>query len=43
MTIINPDYMDELGSGPGLVLVTVGVVLLVVGWLWMRRLSRFTY
>jgi tight adherence protein B len=43
MAIINPDYFDELRSGTGLVLVTVGAALLVVGWLWMRRLSRLTY
>jgi tight adherence protein B len=43
MAVIDPDYLDRLRSGIGLVLVGVGVRLLVAGWLWMKRLIRIEY
>jgi tight adherence protein B len=43
MAVINPGYLAELGSGVGPVLVVGGAVLLVIGWIWIRRLSRLTF
>jgi tight adherence protein B len=43
MAAINPDYLAELGSGFGPVLVVAGAVLLVIGWIWIRRLTRLTF
>jgi tight adherence protein B len=38
LKITNPDYFDELSHGGGLIAVTVAGGLMVVGWIWMRRL-----
>jgi tight adherence protein B len=43
MAVIDPEYLDRLRSGIGLVLVGVGVGLLLAGWLWMKRLIRIEY
>jgi tight adherence protein B len=43
MAVVNPDYLAELGSGIGPVLLVVGAVLLVIGWIWIRRLTRLTF
>ena len=36
--ITNPDYFDELTHGAGRSAVAVAAGLMVVGWVWMRRL-----
>jgi tight adherence protein B len=43
LAVINPAYLARLGSGAGLVLVGIAAALLVVGWIWMRRLTRLTF
>jgi tight adherence protein B len=43
MAVVNPGYLAELGSGIGPVLLVVGAVLLVIGWVWIRRLTRLTF
>ena len=43
MAVINPGYLAALGSGFGPVLVVGGAVLLVIGWIWIRRLTRLTF
>jgi tight adherence protein B len=43
LALTSPDYIGRLGSGPGLVMVGFGVVMLAVGWLWMRRLCRIEF
>ena len=43
LSVINPDYVEPLKSGTGLALVFVGCGMLVVGWVWMRRVIRIEY
>ena len=43
MKLRNPDYFDELNSAGGRVVLLVAGGLIVVGWVWMRRLMRFKY
>lgn len=43
MIVINPGYIQRLGSGVGLVMLGVGTVMLAVGWVWIRRLSRLEF
>ena len=43
LSAINPDYIEPLKSGTGLALVIVGCGMLVVGWIWMRRVIRIEY
>jgi tight adherence protein B len=43
LIVLNPEYIGRLGSGPGLVMVGVGVVMLTVGWLWIQRLCRIEF
>lgn len=43
LIVLNPEYIGRLGSGPGLVMVGVGVGMLTVGWLWIRRLCRIEF
>lgn len=38
--VVNPGYFDPLKESPGPQLVAIGVILLVVGWLWMHRLIK---
>jgi tight adherence protein B len=40
LVVINPEYIGQLGSGLGLLLLSGGAVMLVVGWLWIRRMCR---
>jgi tight adherence protein B len=40
MRLVSPEYFRLLTYGPGLVLAAVGTVSLVIGWLWVRALSR---
>ena len=41
LTLMNPDYMDSLtGSEQGRSLLTVGVVLLTIGILWINQLIK---
>lgn len=39
----NPSYFAELTHGPGLLLSGFGVVLLVVGGLWLRKVCRIAF
>jgi tight adherence protein B len=39
----NPSYFAELTSGVGLILAAVGMVLLVVGGLWIRKVCRLVF
>lgn len=41
--VTNPDYFDPLSSGGGLVLVFLGVILLGIGWVWIRRIVKEEY
>ena len=43
MAVINPGYLAGLRSGFGPVLVVGGAVLLMIGWIWIRRLTRLTF
>jgi tight adherence protein B len=36
--LTNPGYVSQLTTGTGLVLVTIAVLLMIVGYVWMRRL-----
>jgi tight adherence protein B len=36
----NPDYFDPLSKSPGPALVVIAGVLMVVGWVWMRKLIK---
>jgi tight adherence protein B len=41
VTWINPEYMKLLWTNPlGLILVGVGAVLMVIGWIWARRMTK---
>jgi tight adherence protein B len=40
LSLINPGYLSALKSGAGLVLIIMGVILMIVGWIWMRRLVK---
>ncbi|MFT7599374.1 MAG: tight adherence protein B [Acidimicrobiales bacterium] len=41
--IANPNYGRELLRGGGLVALIVGVILIVLGWLWINKLSKLNY
>ncbi|HEX6235984.1 MAG TPA: type II secretion system F family protein, partial [Acidimicrobiales bacterium] len=43
MALLNPDYLSDLTSGFGLVLLGIGAGMLVLGWVWMQRLIRLEY
>ncbi|MFP3902104.1 MAG: VWA domain-containing protein [Acidimicrobiia bacterium] len=43
MAALNPDYLADLTSGFGLVLLGVGAGMLLLGWVWMHRLIRLEY
>jgi len=44
VAITNPGYLAELTtSGVGLAMITVGLVLMVLGALWMRKIIRLRY
>ena len=43
MSVVNPDYFDELTHGVGLVLVVVGGVFMAFGAIWIRRLCRLDF
>ncbi len=38
--VITSGYFEPLTRGPGPLLMGAGVVLMVIGWIWMRRLIR---
>jgi tight adherence protein B len=42
LKMINPTYFEPLTKGVGVALVVLAVVLLFIGWLWMRRLVKVT-
>jgi tight adherence protein B len=43
MSLVNPGYLDPLFAGGGLVAVGLSAGLLVVGWVWMKRLIRIDF
>ena len=43
MAVVNPDYLGRLRSGAGIVLVLAATGMLVIGWSWMRALTRSTF
>jgi tight adherence protein B len=43
MRLMNPDYLNLLGSGVGLLMSGVGVVMLILGALWFRKLCQLEY
>lgn len=43
LALTSPEYIGRLGSGPGMVMVGIGVVMLALGLLWMRRLCRIQF
>jgi tight adherence protein B len=40
IALINPDYFEPLTQSPGPQLIAAAVVLMVIGWIWMRRLIK---
>ncbi len=40
LAVINPGYFTPLKSSPGPLLIVLGLVLLLVGTMWMRRLVK---
>lgn len=40
LSVINPGYFEPMTESPGPVLIIVGVVLLLIGWVWMHRLVK---
>ena len=40
LSVTNPDYFDPMRKAPGPFLIVLGIVLLIVGWFWMRRLIK---
>ncbi len=38
--LTNPDYFDPLSKSPGPALIIIAGVLMVVGWVWMRKLIK---
>ena len=40
LSVTNPDYFDPMRQAPGPFLIVLGIVLLIVGWFWMRRLIK---
>jgi tight adherence protein B len=43
MMLVNPEYIGELLQGAGLVLLAIGVALMGVGALWIRKLVDLDY
>jgi tight adherence protein B len=44
ISIVNPSYLDELvESTAGNVMIGVGIALMAIGGLWMRRLVRLRF
>ena len=43
LAALNPTYFSRLTSGGGAVLLIASAVLVVLGWLWMRRLGRLDF
>lgn len=43
MSVVNPNYFNELTHGVGLVLVVVGGVFMTIGAIWIRRLCRLDF
>jgi tight adherence protein B len=43
LSITNPTYLAELGQGLGRTILAGGVVLWVIGALWLRQLSKVAY
>jgi tight adherence protein B len=39
----NPEYIGELAHGGGLILAAIGVVLMVIGAAWLKKLCRLVY
>lgn len=39
----DPTYFSDLTSGGGLVVLATSALLIVVGWVWMRRLLKFKF
>lgn len=40
LSLLNPGYFAPLKESPGIYLVAVAVVLLCVGWVWMRHIVK---
>ena len=44
LQVVNPGYLGELtGSSLGQVLIAIGAGLMIVGGLWLRRLTRLVF
>ena len=44
LLVANPSYLARFTeSALGYGLVALSVVMLVIGWLWMRKVTRFTF
>ena len=44
LLVANPSYLTGFTeSALGYGLVALAVVMLVIGWLWMRKVTRFTF
>jgi tight adherence protein B len=42
--VVNPEYIGELtGSSAGIVMIVVGVVLLLLGSIWLRNIVRVRF
>jgi tight adherence protein B len=40
LVTLSPGYLEPLSDGPGPALLAVAVLMLALGWWWMRRLVR---
>ena len=40
LSVLSPGYFDPLREPPGPVILMIAAVLMVIGWFWMRRLTK---
>ncbi len=40
ISVLNPGYFKPMSKAPGPVLIVMGVCMLLIGWVWMRRMIK---
>lgn len=40
LSLMNPGYFEPMATAPGPAIIVMSLLLLVIGWVWMRRLIR---
>jgi tight adherence protein B len=40
LSLINPGYFEPMTTAPGPAIIVMSLLLLLIGWIWMRRLIR---